>query len=84
MQHNFEVLIVQLLQHLCRIGKNFGVERERTMPGIPSRWAKARAQINQRVAWEFFLAKGLRNVQHFIAACQGAMRLHIAQRPQRR
>ena len=40
-QHDFEVVSVQLLQHHCRIWKDIGVKRERTMPGIPSRWTKA-------------------------------------------
>src|SRR5258706_1366345 len=76
---------VQLVQRLDVLGhEGIRVERERTVAGVPTIRAIARAEINQRVARQLLLAKPARDLQRLVRAGQRAVRLEISERPLRR
>ena len=62
-------------------GKEFGVELQRAVAQIPAQRAIAGAQINHRVARQFFVAEFLRDLQGVIRAKQRAVGLHVAHDP---
>ena len=78
------MVVVQLLNHRFRIGKDVGVEGELAVVGVPARRAEAGAEVDHRVARQLLLAEGLRFLKHLLAAGERAMRLLVAERPQRR
>src|SRR5690348_12245167 len=83
-EYDTEVIFVQLVDHLVRIRKNTRIPRERSVFGIPARGTKPRAQINESVAGKFFFAKRFGFREYFLAAGESAMRLLIAEAPERR
>ena len=83
-KHDAEAIFVKLLDDFFRLGKYAGVPRERSIFRVPSGRAEAGAEIDQRIAGKLFLAKCFRLGEDFFSAGQGAMRLLVAQAPQRR
>src|SRR5208283_3542105 len=83
MQDGMKVLSMQLVEHFLGIRKNAGVPNEGAILGIPSRRTKPRSQIDERVTRKFLFAEGLRLAQNLFAAGEGAVRLLIAETPER-
>src|SRR5690242_12402344 len=79
-----KVFLVEFVDGLLRIGKNALVPRERTVLRIPAGRTKTCAEINERVAREFLLAKSFRFGDDLVVACECSMRLLVAERPERR
>ncbi len=75
---------MQLVDDGLRIREDPRVERELTVVRVPARGTEARAQVDQRLARQLFLAEGPRFLQEFLAARERAMRLLIPERPHRR
>ena len=84
MQHDLEMIVVQLLNHRVRIGEHLLVERELAVVGVPAGRAEAGAEVDHRLARQLLLAERLRLLQDLLAAGERAMRLLIAERPQGR
>src|SRR5215813_4016254 len=82
-KHYAKVMVMKVLDHLFGIWKDMRVPCERPVFSVPSGWAEAGAEINQRVARQFLAAKHFCFVENFLSARQGAMRLQIAKAPQR-
>src|SRR4029077_1094395 len=67
-----------------RIGEALLVEREPAVFGVPARRAEAGPEVDHRLAGQLLLAEGFRFLQDLLAAGEGAMRLLVAERPERR
>ena len=84
-QHHMKIFLMQFLDHGGRVvSENIRVELERVVSEIPARRAKARAQINHRVARQLFFAEGAHLGQIVRFRRKGAVRLHVTKRPFRR
>lgn len=81
MHHGTEVLPMEFIQKFFRIRKNSRIPRERAILGVPSGRAKARPEIDQRIARQFFLPEGLRFGDNFFPTGECAMRLLITKTP---
>src|SRR5579872_582034 len=79
-----KILRMQFVQRALRIREHPIVPHKRSVLRIPSRRAKSRPEINQRIARQFLFAKCLRLAENFFFARQRPMRLLIAKTPQRR
>ena len=64
--------------------KTAGLKRERSVPGVPARWAETGPEIDQRVARELLQAERLGDREDLLATRQRAMRLLVTQGPERR
>ena len=84
MEHDFEMIAVEFAQHLLRIGEYFGVEREGSVPGVPTGRDRIQCPGRSAVAGQLLFSKGLRDTHHLFTAGQSAMRLQVSERPQRR
>src|SRR5258706_8958990 len=82
MQDDFKILLVERFDVLGEEG--VGIKYQRAMAGVPPVRAIAGAEINESVAWQFFLAKRARNLQRLLRPRESAMRLEVTQRPLRR
>src|SRR5439155_24912534 len=76
--------LMQFSDHRRGIRKGAAIEDKRSVPGVPARRTKSRAEVDERVTRQLLLAKRLGLSQHFFAARQRAMRLLITQSPDRR
>ena len=84
MQDNAKVLLMKFVDGLLGVGKNALVPGEGAVFTVPARGAKPRAEIDERVARKFFIAKGLCFGKHSFVAVEGAVRLLVAKSPERR
>jgi hypothetical protein len=73
MQNNIEVLVMQFVEHRFGVRENIGVERERSVPGVPSRWAEACSEINQRVAGQLLFTKAPRHAHDLFPTREGSV-----------
>src|SRR5580700_11152815 len=83
MQNHAEVIVVQLIDYLSRIGKYVRVPRKGAVLCVPTGWAKACTEINQSIAGQFLFTECLGFGEHFIATRESSMRLLISQTPER-
>ena len=83
-QHNFEVLGMQLIEDRAWIGEDFLVEVKLAVVGVPARRAEAGAQVDHSVAGQLLFAKCFRFGKNLLAAGERTVRLLVAQAPQRR
>src|SRR3569623_374204 len=81
-QHNVEMIAVKFIQHLLGIGKCLRVEREGTVPRIPTRGAESRPKIDQPITGQLLLSKRLGDPHDFFTVRQRTMRLQVAERPE--
>ena len=87
MYDNFDVLVMQLSQHVLRIARKDGrIELERRLRFVPARRRKSRSQVNHRVHRDLFLAEGIDDVQdqlfrRHVGVAQFAVRLLVTERP---
>src|SRR5580698_6799963 len=84
MNDSTKILFVQFIQYFFGVGKNSGVPVKRAIFRVPAGGTETGTQINHRVAWQFLFAEHPRFRNYFFAASQRAMRLLIAESPQRR
>src|SRR6185436_17886287 len=82
-KHNLEVLRVQLVNHLFRLGKVRWMPGELSVVRVPPRGREVGAQIDERIAGQLFVAEGARHPLDFVRPVKRAMRLQVAERPQR-
>src|SRR4029453_15627065 len=81
---------VQIVKHFLRRAlKDARIESERWLRRIPTGRRKARAEVDDSVQWDLFLAKRVDNIEQErlareILVHKLTMRLHIPQRPPRR
>src|SRR5262245_115290 len=83
-QHSFESLSVQIVDHLLRIREILWMKCELSVVSVPARRCEVGAQIDQCVARQFLFPKGPRDPFDLFGAAQRAVRLQIAERPERR
>src|SRR5712692_7280728 len=83
-KHHFEVLAVQLVDHLLRIREVRWVPGELAVVCVPARRTEVRAEIDKRIAWQLFLTERGRHPLDLVRPAKRAMRLQIAKRPQGR
>ena len=81
MQHDLEVILVELVEDRFGIGKNFLVEAEFGIVGIPTGRTEAGAEVDHALAGQLLLAEGLGLLEDLFAARQSAVRLVIAEAP---
>jgi hypothetical protein len=75
---------MKLVDGLFGIGEDALVPGKGTVLGVPAGRTKSGAEIDERVARKLFLAKSLGFGNDFFVARQSAMRLLVAERPERR
>ena len=83
-QDHLEVLGMQLVDRALRVGERFGVPGELAVVGVPSVGAEVRAQVDHRVARQLLLAEEACLLKDLFGRAQRAVRLLVAERPQRR
>src|SRR2546425_7717693 len=67
-QHHFEMLRVQLVYHLLRIGKVRLIPRELPVVRVPSGGSEVRPEIDDAVAGQFLFAEGARHPHNFLGS----------------
>src|SRR6266498_1702978 len=72
-KHNLEVTGMQLINHLLRVRKVFRVPGKLAVVGVPSRWRKVGAQIDQRITWQLLLTERAGYPNDFIRPAESAM-----------
>src|SRR5689334_6558490 len=83
-QHDTEVFLVKLVDGLFGIGKDALIPGKGTVLGVPAGRTKSCAEIDERVARKLSLAKSFGFGNDFFVARQSAVRLLVAERPERR
>src|SRR5690242_15351873 len=83
-QHDSEVVLMELLDHFPWVRKNTIIPSERAIFGIPPRGTKSGAQIDHRVTGKPLLAERFRFTQNLLTTGERPMRLLISKTPQRR
>src|SRR5438445_11254249 len=71
------------MEHFLGVGEHTRVPRERSIRGVPTGRTETGAQINQRVAGQPPLTECLCLGEYFLAASECAMRLLVAESPER-
>ena len=71
------------MEHFLGVGEHTRVPRERSVRGVPAGRTETGAQINQRVAGQPPLTECLCLGEYFLAASECAMRLLVAETPER-
>src|SRR5215467_5774735 len=82
-QGNAKVFLVELVNGSLRIRKDALVPGERTVLRVPAGRTKSSAEIDEGVTGKFFLSKCFGFGNYLIMICESAMRLLIAERPER-
>ena len=83
-QHHFEIPLVQLLDGGGRVGESFQVPVELAVVRVPAVGAEAGAEVDHHVAGQLLVAHQLRLGHDLFGLGQRAVRLLVAERPQRR
>ena len=83
-QHDLVVERVEIVDRLLRIREDVLLPLELAVVRVPARRTEVGAEIDQRVARQLLLAHRLRDPHDFVGARERAMRLLVAERPQRR
>jgi hypothetical protein len=82
---DLHVLCVHVGDDCFRIPlEDLGVELERRLPGVPAAWYEAGAEIDDGVERDLLFPERLHDPQHLRIILERAVRLHVAERPQRR
>src|SRR5579883_3326040 len=67
MEHNVEVFIVQLLNHLLGVGKYLAIKSEGTVTRVPARRAETCSEIDHRVARKLIISEPFCFVKDLLA-----------------
>src|SRR3979490_315388 len=78
------MIFVEFIDHFLGMGEYPRVPHERSVFRVPSGGAEARSEKNHGVARQFSFAESFGLLQNFFPVGQGAMRLLVAEAPQRR
>src|SRR5205814_510164 len=79
-QHNLEMLIVQLFDGSLGVWKCLGVPGELSIVSVPAVRAEVGSKINHRVARKLLLAERLGFLHNLFGSSQCAMRLLVTKR----
>ena len=75
---------VKSVDRFRRIGEILFLPAELPVPRVPARWRELGAEVDQRITGQLLLAECPGHRHHFFGAGQRPVRLHVAERPQRR